>query len=167
MEMRGIDYSQLPSGRLSQAPDHAFSLDELYPYITVYCQAYGFESEVLAAIVYRESTWTNWVVHKDGTGHGLVGLDDNGLLPGFEVWVRRNKGVENQWYYVGRGSSASPIPPEWQLEYAAMMLAMMKRKYGGSTYSAVREWHCGPRINTSDGINYENLIRKHVKEFFG
>jgi soluble lytic murein transglycosylase-like protein len=140
-------------------------MQELYPHIQKYANQYGFDPQVLAGMVFQESSLINHIVHRDGTGHGLLGYDDNGLLPDFEAWVRRTQpGQEN--FRAGRGANAVSIQPEWQLEYAAMKLAQFSRTYGGD-YAAARAWHRGPGgMNDSLGRHYENLIRGHVDRLF-
>jgi hypothetical protein len=111
----------------------------------------------MAGIIMQESGFRNFQVHRDGTGHGLIGLDDNGLLPDFERW----SGMR-----VGRGASAATIPPEKQIEYLAMKLGEMSRQYG-SPFAAARAWHRGPgAMNDSRGRHYESLIRAHIARLF-
>lgn len=69
---------------------------------------------VLAAIAYQESSFRNYRVHLDGTGHGLIGLDDNGMLPDFESW----SGLS-----IGRGPEAEMIPVGQQLNYLGFAIA--------------------------------------------
>ncbi|HVE84447.1 MAG TPA: LysM peptidoglycan-binding domain-containing protein [Myxococcales bacterium] len=156
-----------PPGPLTTEPNHQFSLGETWPYIKQYANQYGFDPHVLAGMVQQESGFKNYQVHFDGTGHGLLGLDDNGLLPDFEGWVRRTKpGQEN--YSAGRGAGASSIPPDWQLEYAAQKLASYKNTFGGGDdYAAARAWYRGPGgMNDSLGYHYQSLIQAHVSQLF-
>ena len=137
----------------------------MWPTIDKYARQYGFDSKVLAAIIDQESTFKNYIVHFDGTGHGLLGPDDGGLLPDFEAWVRNNKSGQTN-FYVGRGANAISIQPEWQIEYAAMKLASYSQLYGGD-YVAARAWHSGVGgRNIADAFQYETLIRNHVAELF-
>jgi LysM repeat protein len=154
-----------PAGALSMEPNHRFTLQELMPHLERYANQYGFDPQVLAGMVYQESSFTNFIVHRDGTGHGLLGYDDNGLAPDFQAWVRRSKpGYED--FTIGRGANARVLPPEFQLEYAAMKLADYSRRYGGD-YAAARAWHRGPGgMNDSRGQHYEQLIRAHVNNLF-
>lgn len=132
--------------------DQQYSLEELYPMMQD-----TFPPEVLAAICYQESTFINWRVHRDGTGHGLFGLDDNGMLPDFERW----SGLS-----VGRGSSASIIPVDLQIEYTKQKLQEYSIKYGGP-YNAARVWHRGEgQWQDSYGDIYEARIRQHVADLF-
>ena len=110
------------------------------------------------AVAYQESGFRNYIVHNDGTGHGLFGLDDGGLLPDYERWSGT---------YVGRGSLASTIPPEKQIEYAAMMLARYAQIYG-DPYIGTQVWHRGPSLwPDAAGQNYNRLIRQHVRNLYG
>lgn len=146
--------------------DHEFTLEELWPAVEKSARRYCFSPEILAAIICQESSFHNFIVHDDGTGHGLLGLDDPGLLPEFEAWVREVKGGQGT-YYVGRGEGARSIPVEWQIEFAAMTLARYSRDVGGD-YAAARAWHSGVAGRESvDAWQYECLIRKHVARLFG
>ncbi len=154
-----------PTGPLTNEMNHQFSLNETWPYIKHYANQYGFDPRTLAGMIQQESTFKNYQVHFDGTGHGLLGLDDNGLLGDFEGWVRRNKPGQ-EGYSAGRGSSAQSIPPDWQIEYAAQKLASFKNAYG-SDMAAARAWHRGPGLmNDSLGYRYQNLIQGHMNNLF-
>lgn len=142
----------LPQGR-----DAQLSLEQVWPYIDQYARQYGVDPKVLAGIIAQESSFKNWGVHHDGTGHGLIGLDDNGLLPDFERWSGMS---------IGRGASARTIPPEKQIEYLAKTIGEMTQRYGDS-FAAARAWHRGPGgMNDSRGRHYEDLIRGHIGRLF-
>jgi cell wall-associated NlpC family hydrolase len=148
----GADYG------LSSEANCQFSFQDLWPCIKQAAAEYGTDAEVIAGITKQESGFKNYIVHHDGTGHGLIGLDDNGMLPDFERW----SGMR-----CGRGHAATCIPPALQLEYCAMIIADYARKYGGA-YAAARAWHRGERLRDDErGQNYEALIRAHVRELFG
>ncbi len=147
-----------PNGRLSLEPDHLFSFAELWPVIQAASRTHQVDGRVIAGICRQESGFRNWRVHRDGTGHGLFGLDDNGLLPDFERWT----GVQ-----VGRGYRADIIAPELQIEYACYQMARYTAKFG-DPYTAARAWHRGERLMWDQlGANYEALIRAHVRALFG
>lgn len=153
------------TGTLPNDPNRQFSLQELMPTIDRYAQQYGFDPKVLAGMIAQESSFKNHLVHRDGTGHGLLGYDDNGLLPEFEQWVRRTKPGQ-EGYSAGRGHSASSIPPEWQIEFAAKKLAEYSDRYGGDM-AAARAWHRGPgAMNDWRGYNYQDLIQGHMNRLF-
>ena len=142
---------------LSDAADHAFTLAQLEPCIQSAAARYGADRQVIAAIIAQESGFTNWRVHRDGTGHGLIGLDDNGLLPDFERWA---------CFSCGRGAAAACIPPMLQIDYLAKTIAALTRTYG-SAYAAARVWHRGPSLwQDTQGDLYESLIRGHVQRLF-
>ena len=152
-------------GGLSNEPNRQFSLQELWPTINHYANQYGFDAKILAGMVFQESSFKNHLVHRDGTGHGLLGYDDNGLLGDFEQWVRASKPGQ-QSFSAGRGHNAVSIPPEWQIEYAANKLSQVSQAYGGP-YAAARAWHRGPGgMNDWRGQQYEQLIRTHVNTLF-
>lgn len=139
-------------------PDHLFTFAELRPVIDRAAAEFGADEGVVAGIVEQESGFRNWRVHRDGTGHGLVGLDDNGLLPDFERW----SGLS-----VGRGASAAIIPPELQIRYLARFVAAETRKFG-DPYAAARAWYRGEGLmDDAAGQHYEALIRAHVAELYG
>ncbi|HVG57783.1 MAG TPA: C39 family peptidase, partial [Hyalangium sp.] len=142
-----------------------FTLQQLWPAIERYGNQYGFDPKILAGMMFQESSFKNHLVHMDGTGHGLLGYDDNGLLGEFESWVRATQpGQQN--FYAGRGHAAVSIPPEWQIEFAAKKLSDFSRAYGGP-HAAARAWHRGPGLmNDSLGQRYEQLIRGHVNTLF-
>ncbi len=143
---------------LTDEPDHAFSFAELWPHIQAAAARHGADARVLAAIIAQESSFTNWRVHRDGHGHGLLGLDDRGLLPEFEVW----SGLA-----CGRGTDAISIPPGLQVEFGARMLATLTEQYG-SALNAARVWHRGPLAWMDEqGDYYDGRIRAHVAALFG
>jgi hypothetical protein len=145
--------SELPSDA-----DHRFSFAELWPHLEAAGRHYGADAEVLAAIIAQESYFVNWRVHADGTGHGLVGLDDNGLLPDFEAW----SGLS-----CGRGAEAISIPPGLQIAFAAKTLAAFTSRYGNAI-NAARVWHRGPGCwRDGQGDRYESLIESHLATLFG
>ncbi|NTX35642.1 C39 family peptidase [Myxococcus sp. CA033] len=144
--------SGLPQGR-----DAQLNLQQLWPYIEKYAQKYGADPKVLAGIVAQESSFKNHGVHQDGTGHGLIGLDDNGLLPSFEKW----SGMQ-----VGRGANAQTIPPEKQMEFLAKTIGDLTKKHG-SSLAAAREWHRGAgAMNDARGYDYQNKIQNHMNSLF-
>ncbi|MCE9667014.1 C39 family peptidase [Myxococcus stipitatus] len=144
--------SGLPQGR-----DAQLNLQQLWPYIEKYAQKYGADPKVLAGIVAQESSFKNHGVHADGTGHGLIGLDDNGLLPSFEKW----SGMQ-----VGRGANAKTIPPEKQMEFLAKTIGDLTKKHG-SGLAAAREWHRGAgAMNDARGYDYQNKIQNHMNRLF-
>ncbi len=142
---------------LSSRPNAQLSLQQLWPHLLGYAKAYGADPMVLAAIVQQESSFKNHLVHRDGTGHGLIGLDDNGLLPDFEKW----SGLS-----VGRGHGARSIPPAKQLEYLAKVIGDYTKKLG-DPYAAARAWHRGVGgMNDGRGVSYQKLIEGHVRTLF-
>jgi hypothetical protein len=148
----------VPMPDLTDEPDHLFTFEELWPTISAAGAELGFDAQVLAGIIEQESGFRNWRVHRDGTGHGLLGLDDNGLLPDFERW----SGLS-----IGRGQAAASIPIVPQIRYAAHALADYAGRLGGP-YAAARAWHRGEGLmDDAAGQHYEQLIRAHVAELFG
>jgi hypothetical protein len=148
----------IPVPPLTDEPDHAFTFEELWPTIKAAGDEFGFDPQVLAGIIMQESGLRNWRVHRDGTGHGLLGLDDGGLLPDFERW----SGLP-----IGRGQAAASIPIVPQIRYAAHALADYAHRLGGP-YAAARAWHRGEGLmNDARGQQYEALIRAHVADLFG
>lgn len=133
--------------------DQPYTLEDLLPMMKD-----TFPYTVLAAIAAQESSFVNWRVHLDGTGHGLFGLDDGGLLPDFERWSGTN---------VGRGPTANTIPVNLQIEYTKQELQRLNVKYG-SPYIAARIWHTGEgNWDSEKGAGYEAKIRDHERELFG
>lgn len=130
----------------SDSPEETtYTLDELLPLLTD-----SFPYKVLAAIAKQESGFKNYRVHFDGTGHGLFGLDDNGMLPSFEAFSKIN---------VGRGHNAIIIPIKPQIDFAKHILTIYSDKYDGP-YNAARVWHRGEgQWQDTLGDNYEALIR--------
>jgi hypothetical protein len=144
--------SGLPQDRNAQ-----LSLQQLWPYIQKFAEKYHADPKVLAGILAQESSFKNWGVHADGTGHGLIGLDDNGLLPSFEKWSGQS---------FGRGSSARTIPPELQVEFLAKTIGELTQHHGDS-FAAAREWHRGRGgMNDSRGYHYQDLIKGHIGRLF-
>lgn len=145
-----------PLTRLPQTRDAAVDASTLAPWIEKYAQQYGANPQLIAAVVAQESSFVNYGVHHDGTGHGLIGLDDNGLLPDFERWSGR---------HVGRGRHANTIPPEQQIEFLARTLGELTAKFGGDEWEAVRAWHAGiGGRDRPNGREYETLIRGRISE---
>lgn len=144
----------LPS--LPRARNAAIDVTTLAPWIAKYADKYGANPQLMAAVVAQESSFVNHGVHRDGTGHGLIGLDDKGLLPDFEKW----SGVK-----VGRGKRANTIAPEKQIEFLAMKLAKLTEKFGGNEWEAVRAWHGGTGgRNRPHAKEYERIIRGRIPE---
>lgn len=145
------------TGTITDEPDHQFTLGELYPTMQAECAKTGFDPQVMAGVCYQESSFKNYRVHFDGTGHGLFGLDDGGMLPDFEQW----SGLS-----VGRGDGAISIPPTLQIAYVAMALQRYVATYGDK-WAACRAWHRGGgAMNDELGQRYEQLIRAHVQRLF-
>jgi NlpC/P60 family len=145
------------SDELTDEADHAFGFETLWPHIQAAAAKYNADAQIIAAIMKQESGFTNWRVHRDGTGHGLFGFDDNGLLPDFEQWTGKT---------YGRGASAESIPPTPQLEYCATTIAAYTGTYG-SAFKAARVWHRGPNLwEDTRGQQYEDLIRDHIDTLF-
>lgn len=127
----------------------------LWPSMQRYGQQYGVNPRTIAALIRQESRFRNLRVHDDGTGHGLAGLDDNGLRKDFERW---------SGLYIGPGRTANVVSAEKQVEYVARRLGESKRRYG-SEGAAVREWHRGAgNMNDARGQAYERLLRAHGME---
>jgi len=142
---------------LSNARNRQFTLAELAPTIIANAKKYAVNPRLLAGIIKQESTYKNYIVHNDGTGHGLIGLDDNGLKPDFERW---------SGFKVGRGASAVSIPPGKQIEFLAMTISTLARNYyQGNQFAAAREWHAGAGgFDGADGRLYERLVRGHMAD---
>lgn len=148
--------SNRPLPSLPQTRNAEVDLESLAPWIQKYAAQYGANPQLVAAVVAQESSFINHGVHRDGTGHGLIGLDDNGLLPDFETW----SGLD-----VGRGRRADTIAPEKQIEFLAMKLAQLTEKFGGDEWEAIRAWHGGVGgRNRSYAVEYEGLIRGRIPE---
>jgi soluble lytic murein transglycosylase-like protein len=125
------------------------------PLITKHAKAFGVDPIIMAAIVAQESSNRNLIVHRDGTGHGLIGLDDGGLKGDFE---------DEYDLKVGRGSNARRIPPEKQIEFLAMTLAEGTKDFG-NVWVAVRAWHAGRAgRNRAEGKKYERDVKKRIPE---
>ncbi|MFT3709253.1 MAG: transglycosylase SLT domain-containing protein [Archangium sp.] len=145
-----------PLPALPQARDAEIDAATLNPWIQKYASKYGVDPQIIGAVVAQESSFVNHGVHRDGTGHGLVGLDDNGLLRDFERWSGT---------HVGRGRRANTIAPEKQIEFLAKTLSAYTEKLGGDEWAAVRAWHAGVKgRNRNNGIEYERLIRDRIPE---
>lgn len=145
-----------PLPALPQTRDATIDASDLNPWIQQYADQYGVDPQIMGAVVAQESSFINHGVHRDGTGHGLVGLDDNGLLRDFEQWSGTT---------VGRGRGANTIAPEKQIEFLAKTLADYTDRLGGDEWAAVRAWHAGVGgRNRTNGVQYERLIRDRVLE---
>jgi soluble lytic murein transglycosylase-like protein len=141
---------------LPRARDAEVSVETLAPWINKYADKYGANPQLMAAVVAQESSFINHGVHRDGSGHGLIGLDDKGLLPDFEKWSGTR---------VGRGRAAATIAPERQIEFLAMKLAKLTEKFHGREWEAVRAWHAGNGgRNRPHAYQYERLVRGRIPE---
>lgn len=146
------------AGELTSELDKLWTLADLLPLFNQYGNGYGFDPKVLAAIAYQESGFRNWRVHQDGTGFGLFGLDDNGLLPDFERWAQIS---------VGRGDQHRPVTPNQQIQFAAMQLRRYQDQLGDAILAA-QAWHRGMGAYQDElGQAYGNTIRAHVTRLFG
>jgi hypothetical protein len=126
-------------------------------HLNFYANKYGANVKVLVGIAFQESGFKNFGVHRDGTGHGLIGLDDGGLMPAFEKFAGQR---------FGRGATARTIPPAKQFEFLAKTIAALRAKHGDS-FAAAREWHRGAgNMNDARGLEYEQLIRGHIARLF-
>jgi peptidoglycan hydrolase-like protein with peptidoglycan-binding domain len=154
---KAVAARQAAPAALSNERNHQFTLTELTPTINAYAQKYHVDPKLLAGIIKQESTYQNHIVHDDGTGHGLIGLDDNGLKGDFEKW----SGLR-----VGSGADAISIPPAKQIEFLAKTISVLSTQYyGGDQMAAAREWHAGAGgVNKADGLEYEQLVRGHLAE---
>lgn len=135
-----------------------FTLAELLPIFEQYGADYGFDYRITAAVAYQESEFRNYRVHNDGTGHGLFGLDDNGLRPDFERW----SGI-----VIGKGRDAGIAPVGKQIEYASYQLKRYQTAYN-DPWAATRAWHRGGGLmNDAQGYSYQSRIQAHVRTLFG
>ena len=135
-----------------------FTLAELLPIFKKYGEQYGFDYRITAGVAFQESGFRNYRVHRDGTGHGLFGLDDGGLRPDFERW---------SGFVIGRGATANIAPIGPQIAYASYQLKRYQDAYG-DPYVGCQAWHRGPTYwNDAAGKNYNALIRQHVARLFG
>jgi hypothetical protein len=147
---------EVPPGLPGVDQETSYSLADLLPLFTAAGEQYGVDPRFLAAIAYQESGFKNFRVHRDGTGHGLFGLDDNGLLPDYESWSGQS---------IGRGPSANIIPVESQIEYAAKVLAVYAAELG--MHGAAAAWHRGEGDwNSPRGRAYAQLIDTHMRTLF-
>ena len=144
---------------LPDTPDLDFGFLALWPCIKAAAAQHGADAKVLAAIIQQESTFRNVRVHLDGTGHGLIGLDDNGLLPFFE---------QTMGFSVGRGHAARSIPPNLQIQYLAQVIASFAAEHRGNFLAAARRWHAGRGgMDGPAGQRYQTLIQSHILRLFG
>jgi soluble lytic murein transglycosylase-like protein len=132
----------------------------MMPHIDKLSKAFGIDRNVVAAIIYQESRGKNLLVHKDGTGHGLIGLDDNGRLSDFEQFVGKT---------FKRGHKIKePLPARGQIDYLVDTLSESRKRYGGDMDRAIREWHRGPSKKAQDdelGKFYNKLIDRISEQF--
>lgn len=142
-------------------PDHAFSFEELWPYLVVYGEQHRFNPKIIAAMIQQESTWHNYRVHRDGTGHGLLGLDENGLLRDYQT----KYGV-----YVGLGANAEIMPPELQIDFTAWQLRRYMDAYPDvmtDPVKAAQAWHAsGGGRDSPRGLSYREKILGHITRLF-
>ena len=149
---------QTDAGEIPDTPDLVIGFPRLWPVIQAAAGEFRADGQVMAGIVHQESSFKNFRVHGDGTGHGLIGLDDHGLLPAFEAW----SGMA-----VGRGAAAVSIPPGLQMRFLARTIAELTARHGNA-FAAAREWHAGRGgMNGPAGLHYEELIRAHIVKLFG
>jgi hypothetical protein len=143
-----------PNDQFSQAPNATIPFETMWPFIQQCANHYGTDARIMAEIVAQESSFRNLIVHHDGTGHGLIGLDDGGLLSDFEQWTGQG---------FGRGAGARTIPPEWQIEYLAKTLAEYTRKFG-AVMMAARAWHTGEGgRHSAEGDFYEQCLANQAQ----
>lgn len=139
-------------------PNQQFSAQALWPVVLEYAAQYRVLPEQIAGMIQQESTRHNYRVHDDGTGHGLLGLDDNGLAQDFETW----SGLS-----LGRGANANIVPVRPQIEFCAMQIRKFLDKYtDDDSWVGVRAWHAGGTgRNTTRGTSYEQLVRAKFIDF--
>jgi SH3-like domain-containing protein len=146
-------------GNLSDDGDHQFSFGELRPTIEAMATKYGTDPQVVAGIIMQESGFKNYLVHFDGHGRGLVGLDDRYMLLDCEQWCGEK--------FVQGGQVIKPIPPALQIEFCARTIANYSGSCGGNPYNAARAWHRGlGGWQDEAGANYERLLRAHIARLY-
>jgi len=146
-------------GTLPDDADHQFSFGELRPTIEAMAAKYGTDPQVVAGIVMQESGFKNYLVHFDGHGRGLVGVDDRFMLLDMEQWCGEQ--------FVRDGQVIRPIPPALQIEFCAKTIATYSGSCGGDPYNAARAWHRGLGAwRDETGANYERLIRAHIARLY-
>ncbi len=149
-------HAGIPLG-LDAHANHEFSLGELLPHFRIAGARWGADPRVIAAVCAQESSFVNWHTHRDGTGHGLFGLDESGGLREYEAWT----GVP-----CGRGLATIVLPPELQIEFFAWWLVQKSAEYG-FTSTALRVWHRGPGLYGDErGAAYVSLIDGWIAKLF-
>lgn len=143
---------------IPNTPNMFIGFPLLWPCIQAAAKEFGADAKVMTAIVHQESGFKNFLIHFDGTGHGLIGLDDNGLKPSFEAWCGQS---------FGKGEDSRSIPPSLQVRFLAKTIGELTQLHGDAI-AAAREWHAGRGgMNGAHGVHYEALIRGHIAQFFG
>lgn len=90
--------------------------------------------------------FVNQLVHDDGQGTGLTGLDPRGLLPAFE---------QATGLVAGPPEDRHALPPAQQIQFLAQTIAST-----GNNMEAAAIWHAGPRgTNTQAGREYVDIIK--------
>lgn len=145
----GVEETPLPT-----TVDLALGFDLCWPEVRYYADLYGADATVMAGIIQQESSWVNRLVHDDGHGRGLLGLDDRYGLIEFQQWCGSS--------WIGDGPDGS-IAPVLQIEFLAMWLSEKTTVYGTSI-EAARAWHAGEAgRDSAEGVLYESLVRDHIR----
>jgi hypothetical protein len=97
----------------------------------------------------------NYLVHRDGYGIGLVGLDPRGELESFSRW--------SGFRAIDEKNVRRAIPPALQMEYLALRLSELRTLYRGDIWRALAAWHTGGNPDN----DYVGKVRAHIAALQG
>jgi murein DD-endopeptidase MepM/ murein hydrolase activator NlpD len=146
--------------KLSTQNDQSFTKTQLLPVVKAACAAHkpSPDPKVVLGIIMQESSMRNLLVHRDGTGTGLCGIDAHGEMKSFFQWSK----LDEKKY---RKSASSPqlkrvFPPELQIEFLCKRLSEMMAIHDCDTWGAVPVWHTF--ANPDEAAKYLKAIRARV-----
>ncbi|MGA9522413.1 MAG: hypothetical protein WBV82_13170 [Myxococcaceae bacterium] len=151
---------------LDPIANKAYTYGELKPYIDASAKKYGVDPYLIAGMLKKESTFTNWIHHKNPQAHGLIGVTENGMLPEFEAFASQQLGKKVTY---GKGTNAKPLHPDLQIEFLAKKLDEIKKKHGLQSHQqAAGAWYLGDFAGVKNHLHkaatYQQQLQKNINQ---
>lgn len=140
--------------RLPTRPGGArFTYPELRTAIERSARNHRISPMTIAGIIAQESSYRNLVIHRDGTGRGLIGLDSGGQLDNYLRWAGAPA--------IDPEGDERVLTPELQIEFLAMRIREMMDDNHWTEARAIIGWHASARFD-SEAREYGAHIRRKI-----
>lgn len=140
--------------RLPTRPGGArFTYPELRPAIESSARRHRVSPMTIAGIIAQESSYRNLVIHRDGTGRGLIGLDSGGQLDNYLRWAGAPA--------IDPAGDERVLTPEVQIEFLAMRIREMMDDNGWTEARAIIGWHASARFDI-EAQDYGDHVRDKI-----